>query len=118
MAVIAMAMQIPPEKYESWRQTVSEFSGARSEEFDAARRRQGVKWQRVFVQQTSQGPMEILVLEADDPARAFEEMGRSQEPFDVWFRQFLMEIYGLDLSQPPAGPPPEQVLDWSATARV
>jgi hypothetical protein len=45
-------------------------------------------------------------------------MGRSQEPFDVWFRQFLMEIYGLDLSQPPAGPPPEQVLDWSATARV
>jgi hypothetical protein len=95
-----------------------QFSGARSEEFDAARRRQGVKWQRVFVQQTSQGPMEILVMEADDPARAFREMGRSQEPFDVWFRQFLMEIYGLDLSQPPAGPPPEQVLDWSATARV
>jgi hypothetical protein len=37
MPVIAMAMQIPPEKYERWRQTVSEFSGARSEEFDAAR---------------------------------------------------------------------------------
>jgi hypothetical protein len=57
--------------------------------------------------------MEILVMDADDPARAFQEMGRSQERFDVWFRQFLMEIYGLDLSQPPTGPPPEKVLDWS-----
>lgn len=114
MPVIAMAMPIPPEKYEIWRQTVCEFSGSRSAEFDAARRRQGVNWQRVYVQQASQGPMEILVMDADDPGRTFQEMGRSQEPFDVWFRQFLMEIYGLDLSQPPSGPPPEQVLDWSA----
>jgi hypothetical protein len=97
---------------------VSEFSGPRSEEFGAARRRQGVNWQRVFLQQTSQGPMERLVMEADDPARVLEEMGRSQEPFDVWFRQFLVDVYGLDLSEPPAGPPPEQVLDWSATTRV
>jgi hypothetical protein len=109
-----MAMQIPPAKYEIWRQTVSELSGPRSKEFNAARRRQGVNWQCVFVQQTPQGPMEILVMDADDPARAFQEMGRSQEPFDVWFRQFLMEIYGLDLSQPPTGPPPEKVLDWTA----
>jgi hypothetical protein len=40
---------------------------------------------------------------------------RSQEPFDSWFRQFLVEIYGMDLSQPPAGSPPEQLLSWSAS---
>jgi hypothetical protein len=55
MPVIAMAMQIPPEKYETWGQAVSDFNGPRSEEFDAVRRRQGVSWQRVFVQPTSQG---------------------------------------------------------------
>ena len=30
------------------------------------------------------------------------------------FREFLMNIYGLDLSEPPPGPMPEMVLDWRA----
>jgi hypothetical protein len=40
-------------------------------------------------------------------------MAVSQEPFDIWFRQVLLDTFGLDLTQP-TGPPPEQVLDWSA----
>ena len=58
--------------------------------------------------------MEILYLEVGDPARAFQELATSQEPFDVWFRGFAREYYGLDLTQPLPGPLPELVLDWSA----
>ena len=46
-------------------------------------------------------------------ARAFLLMATSQDPFDVWFRQVLLDTFGLDLTQP-AGPPPEQILEWSA----
>jgi hypothetical protein len=53
--------------------------------------------------------------DAASPARFFELLATSHDPFDVEFRAFLLDVYGLDLSQPPPGPLPEQVLDWSAT---
>ena len=115
MPMIAMAMPIPPEKYETWRAAMSSFTGPRRAEYDASRRRMGVLRQGVFVQQTPQGPMELLFIEAADPARFFGLLATSQDPFDVEFRAFLLDVYGLDLSQPPPGPLPELVLDWSAT---
>jgi len=36
----------------------------------------------------------------------------------VWFRALILEVYGLDLRQPPQGPPPRQLLDWSARVPV
>jgi hypothetical protein len=118
MPMIVMAMPIPPEKYADWRNAVAEFGGARREEYTAARTRQGVTRQAVFVHHTPQGPMEIMVMEADDPGRALQLIATSEAPFDVEFREYLLNVYGLDLSQPPPGPLPEQVLDWIAPAAV
>ena len=113
VVMIAMTLAIPPEKLPSWRAAVVEMAtGSRRVEFAAARRRQGVRRQGVWLQQGPDGPREILVLETDDPARAFELMATSHDPFDVWLRAMLMDTYKLDLAQP-AGPPPEQILDWS-----
>jgi hypothetical protein len=116
--MIVIAMPIPPDKYADWRNALDEFAGPRREEYTAARMRQGVTRQGVFVHHTPAGPMEIMVMEADDPGRALQLLATSEESFDVEFREYLMNIYGLDLSQPPPGPLPEQVLDWSAPARV
>lgn len=104
MATIAMAFPIRPEKFSSWRKTVVDLAGPRREEFGAARRRQGCTRERIWLQQTPQGPLEIIILETEDPARTLQEIATSQEPFDVWFRQFVLEHYGLDLSQPMPGP--------------
>ena len=111
--MIAMTLAIPPEKFPSWSSAVAEMAGPRRAEFAAARRRQGVSRQGVWVQQGPEGPREILVMEVEDPGRAFELMATSQEPFDAWLREVLLDTYKLDLSQP-AGPLPEQLLDWSA----
>jgi hypothetical protein len=115
MPMIAMALPIRPEKYETWREGVSSFAGARRAEFDASRRRMGAVNERIWVQQTPQGPIELVFIEAEDPARCFEYLATSQEPFDVEFRAWVLDVYGLDLTQPMQAPLPEQVLDWSAT---
>ena len=113
MAMIAMTLAIPPDKFSSWRSAVAEMAGPRRAEFAAARRRQGVSRQGVWVQQGPEGQREILVMEVEDPGRAFELMATSQEPFDVWLREVLLDTYKLDQTRP-AGPLPEQVLEWSA----
>lgn len=115
MAQIAMALPIPSEKYPTWRDVVESFAGERRAEFDAACRRRGVVRERIWVQQTPQGPMEILVIEAADVATVFERMATSPHPFDVEFRAFLQDVYGIDLTKPLPGPLPELVLDWSAS---
>jgi hypothetical protein len=118
MPTIAMALPIPLEKLDFWLTAMREIAGPRSKEFDASRRRAGVTSTKVWLQQGPGGAMELLVIEADDPARMFAEFGSSQDPFDVWFRAVIADVYGLDLTQPPPGPPPEQLLDWSAQIRV
>jgi hypothetical protein len=107
-----MTNPIPPERFAAWRAAVAEMAGPRNAEFAAARRRQGIHRQAVWVEQTPEGPREILLIETADPGHAFAEMASSQDPFDVWFRQVLLDTFGLDLTQP-SGPPPEQILDWS-----
>lgn len=114
MAVIAMVLPILPGKTEAWRRAMEDLKQSRWAEFIAARQRQGITRERLWLQQTPQGDVEILYLETDDPARAFQEVVTSQEPFDVWFRDFAREHYGLDLSQPMPGPLPELIVDWSA----
>jgi hypothetical protein len=118
MATIAMTFPIPADKVDTWLRGMGEIAGPRREEFDAARRRQGVTGTKVWIQEGPGGPVEILVMDTEDPATAFTEMGASQAPFDVWFRALILDVYGLDLSQPLPGPLPRQVLDWAAPVTV
>jgi hypothetical protein len=41
----------------------------------------------------------------------FGAMASSQEPFDVWWRGRILDIHGVDMSQPLPGPMNEQILD-------
>jgi hypothetical protein len=36
--------------------------------------------------------------------------GPSQESFDVWFKSKLVELHGMDVTQPPLGPMPARYL--------
>jgi hypothetical protein len=87
MPTIAMAYPIPPEKLETWRSGMREIAGPRRAEFDASPQRHGVLSCKVWLQDGPGGPLELLVIETEDPARMFTELGTSDEPFDVWFRE-------------------------------
>jgi hypothetical protein len=118
MPTIALAFPIPSEKYETWRAAVTSFAGERRAEYDASRRRLGVERTRTWAQQTPQGMIEILVVDAADPAKYFEGLATSQEPFDVEFRAFIQDVYGFDLSQPLPMPLPELLLDSTPTTTL
>jgi hypothetical protein len=114
MASLAMTLPLLPGKTEDWKRWVQEMAGARLSEFQASRKRLGITREESFLQQTPQGDMAVLYIEAEDIARVFQGLALSQDPFDVLFRQQTQEFFGLDLAQPPSGPPPEIVFDWRA----
>src|SRR6476660_2988036 len=113
MGMLAMAFPIPARKTEQWRRLAGEWRGATRAEFAAARRSLGVR-ERTFLQHTPQGDLVLVTLEGDHPETAFAEFGQRTDPFTMWFKQQVSEIHGMDLSAPPPGPMPQQVIDSHA----
>ncbi len=111
MAAIAFIAPILPGKEQLHKDVMQEAIGPRRRDYVEWRRSQGITHETVWHQQTPQGSVAIVYFEADNPQQALQSMGSSSEPIAQWFRQSVLEVHGLDLSQPPPGPPPEQVLD-------
>ena len=66
----------------------------------AAWRRLGVKTERVWHQQTPEGTFAVVYLEADDLGRVFTGLATSDDPFVTWWREQILAVHGVDLSQP------------------
>jgi hypothetical protein len=67
-----------------------------------------------FLQYGEDGPIVIAVLATDDPERAAKTYAESTEPFDVWFKQRVIEVSGVDPNKTPLGPPSEQIFQFTA----
>jgi hypothetical protein len=114
MASLASAFPILPGKTEQWKHFCQEMVGPRRSEYESSRQRLGVSREVAYLQHTPQGDLVVVYIEAQDIPRVFEGFGRSQEPFDVWFREQVKDIHGVDFSQPLPGPLPEAIIDWGA----
>lgn len=85
MASYAFVAPILPGKLDAWKQLCAEVSGARKSQHVAARKRAGVTRELVWLQQTPQGDMAIVYWEADDPARAMQQMAMSSAALTLMF---------------------------------
>ena len=110
MAMLAMAFPIPPGKTDEWLKFMGELKGARRAEFAASRKQLGVH-ERTFLQKTPMGDLVIVTLEGNDPAGAFAKFGQGTDDFTKWFLARVQTVHGVDLTKPPPGPMPEQVID-------
>ena len=80
----------------------------RQGEFAASLERAGVKRELWFL--SPDGTVLYVFLEADNVAAAFAQIATSSDPLDEWQRQQILEISGVDMTQP--GPPPsDKILD-------
>ena len=117
MASVAFAAPILPGKLEAWKQFNNEINGPRRKEFEDQQKRIGIARQRVWLQHTPEGDMVLVVQEGEDPQKAMGIIGASDDAFDVWFKDQLKDVHGLDLSQPLPGPFPELYVDYMQPTR-
>jgi hypothetical protein len=86
------------------------WHGERSDEHSASRRRHGITRESVWIQGTPAGDVAVVLIESPDLPRALLGLATSDEPFDLWFREHLLAVHGMDLT---AGMSlPEQVLNY------
>ena len=112
MAKTAVAFPILPGKEEDVRHFASAALGARRAELDASFRGFGIREECWYLQQTPQGYLLLVTIDAEDPLRMFQEWAASQAPFDVWFKEQAGACAGIDFSQPIPGLPLE-IFAWS-----
>lgn len=114
MSTFAVAIPILPGKTEEWRRIVQEATGPRRAEVDAMHRQLNVGQANWILQATPNGDVAIVILQGEGASEAFAKLGQSNQPFDVWFREKIGATYGLNLSEPPAGPPPAVMYEFRA----
>jgi hypothetical protein len=111
MPSVAFAAPILPGKTEQDREDMRSCAwGERQAAHEASRASHGVTREAVWIQPTPMGDLAIVYLEADDLPAAFAGLASSQEPFDVWFREQVRDVHGINLED--GFPPPEQILDF------
>jgi hypothetical protein len=113
MPTIAFAAPLLPGKTDADREALASCaSGSRQSEHRESRQRAGITREAVWIQSTPDGDVAVVVIEADDIPTAMGTMASSAEPFDQWFRDHIMDVHGMDITEESA--PPEQVLDFRA----
>jgi hypothetical protein len=108
MPGFAFAVPVVSGKEELDRKTLEEIAGPRLAEHEAAMRDAGISRHAAWHQQTPDGTLALVYMEAPDEP-AIRKFTASDVPFNAWFREVMKEVHGVDISQP--GPSVTQVLD-------
>lgn len=114
MAAVVLAAPILPGKQEPWRRFTQEVLESRCSEYQESRLRLGITRELVWYVQTSQGEMAIMYLETEsqEAGQVVANMAASSLPFDRWFRQQLVELHNLDVTQGSPKSTCELVFEW------
>jgi len=110
---ICFALPLEPDATDTDRvEMLACWGGDRATDHAASRTRHGITREATWIQSTPSGGLAIVLLESDDLAASLFGVATSEEAFDVWFRDHVRAVHGVDLA---AGMNlPEQVLDYSA----
>lgn len=99
MGGFAFSIPVVPGKEELDRSTLDEMLGARRDEYEVALRDAGITRHAIWHQETPDGTVAVVYVEADDPAAAVAQFGASDAPLNAWFRDRMKEVHGIDISQ-------------------
>jgi len=111
MARYAFPVPVLPGKVAS---KVSDVYNGRQTEYEESRRQKGITLERVSAMPTPMGEFVIVYIESEeDFAATMPLIATSELPIDRDFRAAVLDVHGVDLTQPPPpGPPPEVVGYW------
>ena len=99
MAVYCFTQAIQPGKREEAKAIFEEIQQTRRSEYEASRRRLGIREERVWFQSLPEGDMAVVYWEGDDPRASLQEFASSEDPFDEWLRERGREVYRFEPAQ-------------------
>jgi hypothetical protein len=112
MPLIVRAFPVLPGKEEDIRQFAAEMAGPRRQEAEEFYRSFGVIRESWHYQETPHGPLVISVTDVEGElsgkAQAYAD---SVRPFDLWFKDQVRNLTGIDPQIQPMGPPSEVIFD-------
>jgi len=112
MPLIVRAFPVLRGKEEDIRKFAAEMTGPRRQEAEEFYRSFGVARESWHYQETPHGPMVISVTDVDGDlsvkAQAYVD---SVRPFDLWFKEQVLNLTGIDPNTQPLGPPSEVIFD-------
>ena len=119
MSGIILTLPIVAGKVEAWRRFCQELSGSRRRPYEASRQRLGITFERLALVENAYGATSVTTLEAPDVDRALGQIIASGIPFDVWYRESIERLHGINLtgyeqfSQPiPIPDNQEMLFEW------
>ncbi|MDQ4036794.1 MAG: hypothetical protein M3313_00200 [Actinomycetota bacterium] len=113
MPALGFVVPLLPGKTETDRAAMTScWRGERNGAYEESRKRLGITREAVWIQATPQGDVAVVYVESDDVEAAYKDMAVSQEPFDRWFRDHVLDVHGIDMADGLA--PSEQVMDYRA----
>ena len=125
MSGIVLTFPILSGKVEAWRRFCQELSGSRRLPYEASRQRMGITRERLALIETPFGATAVTTLEAPDVDRALGQIIASETPFDVWYRERLQKLHGINLAgyerftQPTPVPDNQELLfEWTLNSSV
>ena len=98
-------------KEDEARAFAAETVGARLAGYEAHHARAGGTREMFTLQETPMGSF-LLVWFEGDVQKGFVDHATDDSDFEVWFRGRVLDLTGVDLAAPPAGPLPEVLFDW------
>ena len=91
----------------------AELVGPRLAGYEAHHARVGNVRETFTLQETPMGSF-LLVWFEGDVQKAFVDHATDESEFETWFRGRVLDLTGVDLAAPPAGPLPDVLFDWRA----
>ena len=108
MVRAVLPFPVVPGKTEADIRRIPERLKSDPEGYRESRRRGGVTMERAFWQHTPMGDFVVVYFESSGPlAEVLGAPAQSDLDIDRFFVEAVKEIHGVDLTQVPAGPPPE-----------
>ena len=103
MEHICLVLPILEGKSDAAREFHGALDTARKREYDASERRIGIGREFWFLASLPSGDHLVAYMESEDFQAALGAFVASQDSFDLWFKQRLAEVTGVDLNNPPPG---------------
>ncbi|HEX5157642.1 MAG TPA: hypothetical protein VFW17_10540 [Ktedonobacterales bacterium] len=114
MADALIVLPIVAGKSEEWRRFVQQLQGSMLTEFTDAVHRLGVERLSVWLADTRIGHIAVADMKASrDLVDIQDDLMTSQEPFELWFKERVHALHGVDLSSSVGGLAAELICNWT-----